>query len=76
MIKERSLFLSNLTGVLITEGPGFFRSTGKALACFKINRKIGFLKSSSYAIKLNFLGEAARAKYKGSNQVRCGPTKM
>lgn len=62
IIKDRSPLRNPLTGILIAEGPGLSRSTEKACACTKINLKIGFLKSSFFAININSIGLAAKAK--------------
>ena len=76
MIKDKPSDFSPLTGILITDGPGCSRLTGKAWALFKIQRRIGFLKSSCLAINMNSSGLAARANKIGYHQVRCGATMM
>ncbi|MBL4999175.1 hypothetical protein CUZ91_0228 [Enterococcus xinjiangensis] len=76
MIKLKFVDFKIFTGVLMTLGPGFSLLTGKALDRVNINRRTGFLNSSSFAIKLNSFGAAATARYNGSHQVRWGATSM
>ena len=62
--------INNIRPVVITVGEYYDTSTEKACACTKINLKIGFLKSSFFAININSIGLAAKAKRIGSHQVR------